>query len=83
MFKPVPIKLKRGEAVFHHPLAVHGSYENKLVQSPKKTTFGFNFKTSKMVLMIKDFVRSERWRRAAVINFMADGTRLLFTFQTF
>ena len=36
MFKPVPIKLKRGEAVFHHPLAVHGSYENKLVQSPKK-----------------------------------------------
>ena len=29
MFKPVPIKLKRGEAVFHHPLAVHGSLENK------------------------------------------------------
>ena len=29
MFKPVPIKLKRGEAVFHHPLAVHGSLENR------------------------------------------------------
>ena len=29
MFKPMPIKLKRGEAVFHHPLAVHGSLENK------------------------------------------------------
>ena len=29
MFRPVPIKLKRGEAVFHHPLAVHGSLENK------------------------------------------------------
>jgi len=50
MFKPVPIKLKRGEAVFHHPLAVHGSLENK----------------------------SERWRRAAVMNFMADGTRSAF-----
>jgi ectoine hydroxylase-related dioxygenase (phytanoyl-CoA dioxygenase family) len=28
-FKPVPIELKRGEASFHHPLMVHGSFENK------------------------------------------------------
>ena len=25
---PVPIILKRGEATFHHPLMVHGSFEN-------------------------------------------------------
>lgn len=28
-FKPVPIELKKGEASFHHPLMVHGSFENK------------------------------------------------------
>ena len=28
-FKPVPIELKRGESSFHHPLMVHGSYENR------------------------------------------------------
>ena len=28
-FKPVPIELKRGEASFHHPLMVHGSFENR------------------------------------------------------
>ena len=28
-FKPVAIELKKGEASFHHPLMVHGSYENK------------------------------------------------------
>ena len=28
-FKPVAIELKRGEASFHHPLMVHGSFENK------------------------------------------------------
>ncbi len=27
-FKPVPIVLKAGEASFHHPMMVHGSYEN-------------------------------------------------------
>jgi len=27
-FKPVAIELRRGEAAFHHPLLVHGSYEN-------------------------------------------------------
>ncbi|WP_114749342.1 phytanoyl-CoA dioxygenase family protein [Pleomorphovibrio marinus] len=28
-FKPVPIEMERGYATFHHPLTVHGSYENK------------------------------------------------------
>jgi ectoine hydroxylase-related dioxygenase (phytanoyl-CoA dioxygenase family) len=28
-FTPVPIELKKGYATFHHPLLVHGSYENK------------------------------------------------------
>ena len=27
-FKPVPIELKKGEASFHHPLMVHGSFAN-------------------------------------------------------
>ncbi|MDQ3907593.1 MAG: phytanoyl-CoA dioxygenase family protein [Acidobacteriota bacterium] len=27
-FRPVAIELKKGEASFHHPLLVHGSYEN-------------------------------------------------------
>jgi hypothetical protein len=28
-FKPVPIELKAGECSFHHPLMIHGSYENR------------------------------------------------------
>ncbi len=28
-FNPVAIELKAGEATFHHPLMVHGSYENR------------------------------------------------------
>jgi ectoine hydroxylase-related dioxygenase (phytanoyl-CoA dioxygenase family) len=28
-FNPVPIELKKGYGTFHHPLMVHGSYENK------------------------------------------------------
>lgn len=28
-FKPIPIELKKGYGTFHHPLLVHGSYENK------------------------------------------------------
>ena len=28
-FKPVPIELKAGECSFHHPLMVHGSFENR------------------------------------------------------
>ncbi|MBL7763567.1 MAG: phytanoyl-CoA dioxygenase family protein [Chitinophagaceae bacterium] len=46
-FKPIPIELKKGYATFHHPLLVHGSYENK----------------------------SERSRRAFVLNAFADGTQ--------
>lgn len=45
-FKPIPIELKKGFATFHHPLMVHGSYENK----------------------------SDRSRRAFVLNVFADGT---------
>jgi ectoine hydroxylase-related dioxygenase (phytanoyl-CoA dioxygenase family) len=44
-FKPIPIELKKGFGTFHHPLLVHGSYENK----------------------------SNRPRRAIVINVFADG----------
>ena len=28
-FKPLPSGLKKGEASFHHPLMVHGSYANQ------------------------------------------------------
>jgi ectoine hydroxylase-related dioxygenase (phytanoyl-CoA dioxygenase family) len=28
-FKPVAIELKKGECSFHHPLMVHGSFENR------------------------------------------------------
>lgn len=46
-FKPLAIELKSGEASFHHPLMVHGSFEN----------------------------RTDRPRRAAVINVFRDGVR--------
>jgi ectoine hydroxylase-related dioxygenase (phytanoyl-CoA dioxygenase family) len=46
-FRPVPIELKRGQCTFHHPLMVHGSYEN----------------------------RSERPRRATLVNVFRDGVR--------
>lgn len=45
--KRVPVILKKGEAAFHHPLTMHGSYEN----------------------------RSERQRRAVVLNVLRDGAR--------
>lgn len=45
-FQPVPCEMKAGEASFHHPLMLHGSYEN----------------------------RSERPRRAIVLNVFRDGT---------
>ncbi len=32
-FKPIPIELKKGYCTFHHPLLVHGSYENKSTHS--------------------------------------------------
>lgn len=46
-FKPVAVELKKGQCAFHHPLLVHGSYEN----------------------------RTERQRRAVVLNVCKDGTR--------
>lgn len=46
-FKPVYVELKAGEASFHHPLMVHGSFAN----------------------------RTDRPRRATVINVFRDGTR--------
>ena len=36
-FQPVAIELKRGEASFHHPLMVHGSYENR-TDGPRRAT---------------------------------------------
>jgi ectoine hydroxylase-related dioxygenase (phytanoyl-CoA dioxygenase family) len=44
-FRPVPVETKAGEGIFHHPLTLHGSGENK----------------------------SNRPRRAFVINVFADG----------
>jgi len=44
-FKPVAIELKAGEASFHHPMMIHGSFEN----------------------------RSDKARRAVVINMFRDG----------
>jgi len=44
--RAVPIEMKKGYGTFHHPLLVHGSFEN----------------------------RSDRPRRAFVINVFADGT---------
>jgi ectoine hydroxylase-related dioxygenase (phytanoyl-CoA dioxygenase family) len=41
----IPVEVKAGEAAFHHPLMMHGSYEN----------------------------RSNRKRRATLINVFADG----------
>jgi ectoine hydroxylase-related dioxygenase (phytanoyl-CoA dioxygenase family) len=46
-FRPVPIEIKRGQCSFHHPLTVHGSFEN----------------------------RSDRPRRATLINAFRDGVR--------
>ena len=34
-FAPVAIELRKGEASFHHPLMVHGSYENR-TNSPRR-----------------------------------------------
>ena len=44
--KPVAVELKKGECSFHHPLMIHGSFEN----------------------------RTDRPRRATVINAFKDGT---------
>jgi ectoine hydroxylase-related dioxygenase (phytanoyl-CoA dioxygenase family) len=36
-FKPVAIELKKGEAAFHHPLMVHGSYANSTERQRRAT----------------------------------------------
>jgi ectoine hydroxylase-related dioxygenase (phytanoyl-CoA dioxygenase family) len=36
-FRPVAIELKKGECSFHHPLMVHGSYENRTA-GPRRAT---------------------------------------------
>jgi ectoine hydroxylase-related dioxygenase (phytanoyl-CoA dioxygenase family) len=46
-FRPLAIELKKGEATFHHPLMIHGSFAN----------------------------RTDRPRRATVINAFRDGVR--------
>jgi ectoine hydroxylase-related dioxygenase (phytanoyl-CoA dioxygenase family) len=46
-FAPIAIELEKGMATFHHPLMLHGSYEN----------------------------RTDRPRRAAVLNVFRDGVR--------
>ena len=36
-FRPVPIELKKGQCAFHHPMMVHGSYENR-TDGPRRAT---------------------------------------------
>jgi ectoine hydroxylase-related dioxygenase (phytanoyl-CoA dioxygenase family) len=36
-FKPVAIELRKGEAAFHHPLMVHGSFANA-TDRPRRAT---------------------------------------------
>jgi len=36
-FRPVPCEVKRGHCVLHHPLMVHGSYENR-TDGPRRAT---------------------------------------------
>jgi ectoine hydroxylase-related dioxygenase (phytanoyl-CoA dioxygenase family) len=36
-FQPVAIELKKGEAAFHHPLMIHGSYENRTDRQRRAT----------------------------------------------
>jgi len=36
-FKPIAIELKAGEASFHHPMMVHGSFENRTDQARRAT----------------------------------------------
>lgn len=36
-FRPVPVEIKRGQCSFHHPLMVHGSYENRS-DRPRRAT---------------------------------------------
>lgn len=48
-FKPLAVELKRGECSFHHPLLVHGSYENS-TDRPRRAT---------VINVFRDGVRSD------------------------
>jgi ectoine hydroxylase-related dioxygenase (phytanoyl-CoA dioxygenase family) len=48
-FQPVAIRLKKGEASFHHPLTVHGSYENSS-ENPRRAA---------VINVFRDGVRSD------------------------
>lgn len=48
-FKPVAIELKQGEASFHHPLMVHGSFENN-TERPRRAA---------VINVFRDGVRSD------------------------
>ncbi len=37
LFRPVPAELKAGEAAFHHPRTIHGSYANDTARSRRAT----------------------------------------------
>jgi len=43
-FKPQAIELRKGEASFHHPLMIHGSYENRTTR-PRRATVINVFRT--------------------------------------
>jgi ectoine hydroxylase-related dioxygenase (phytanoyl-CoA dioxygenase family) len=49
MFKPVAIELKAGEASFHHPRMIHGSYAND-TERPRRAT---------VINVFRDGVRSD------------------------
>jgi ectoine hydroxylase-related dioxygenase (phytanoyl-CoA dioxygenase family) len=40
-FHPVPAVLRRGEASFHHPLTVHGSFENRSARPRRGVALNF------------------------------------------
>ncbi|XP_067929990.1 probable alpha-ketoglutarate-dependent hypophosphite dioxygenase [Watersipora subatra] len=40
-FHPIPVLLKKGEASFHHPLSVHGSYGNRSEHPRRATVLNF------------------------------------------
>jgi ectoine hydroxylase-related dioxygenase (phytanoyl-CoA dioxygenase family) len=48
-FQPVAIELKKGECAFHHPLLVHGSYENSTDRQRRAT----------VINVFRDGVRSD------------------------
>lgn len=48
-FRPVPVEVARGECSFHHPLLVHGSYENRSDRARRAT----------LVNVFRDGVRSD------------------------